>query len=64
MVCISYCCWLYGYFVEGEYNVIIYVCCKGYFNVINGVLWYCCGKEIIDYSLENCCLGKRFNKRN
>lgn len=43
---------------------MIYVCCKGYFKVINGVLWYCCGKEIIDYGLENCCVGKRFNKRN
>lgn len=64
MVCISHRCWSHGYFVEGEYNATTHACCKGHLNVIIGASWHCCGKEIIDYSLENCCSGKRFNIKN
>ncbi|XP_065944620.1 uncharacterized protein [Magallana gigas] len=49
---------------EGEYNATTHACCKGHLKVINGASWHCCGKEIIDYSLENCCSGKRFNIKN
>lgn len=51
-------------FVVGEYNTTTHACCKGRLKVINGASWRCCGKEIIDYGLENCCAGKRYNKRN
>lgn len=37
---------------------------KGYFKKINGMFLCCCGMDMVNYNVENCCIGKRFNKRN
>lgn len=51
-------------FVEGEYNTTSHACCKGHRKEKYGKSWRCCGREIIDYNVEDCCAGKSFNKRN
>lgn len=51
-------------FVEGEYNTTSHACCKGHRKEKYGKSWHCCGREIIDYNVEDCCAGKSFNKRN
>lgn len=51
-------------FVEGEYNTTTHACCEGHRKEKTGKSWRCCGKDMIDYNVEDCCAGKSYNKRN
>lgn len=52
------------YFVEGEYNTTTHACCEGHRKEKTGKSWLCCGKDMINYNVEDCCGGKSFNIRN
>ncbi|XP_052698861.1 usherin-like isoform X1 [Crassostrea angulata] len=49
---------------EGEYNTTTHACCEGHRKEKTGKSWLCCGKDMINYNVEDCCGGKIFNIRN